>query len=304
MLGSKKSIPTALFVPLGGWGMSFVNKYTKMAAYDLWTFITQSRAGKYSFSEGQQLAVRRQSENADTHANVLKYWDAYNTWHIHYKEDRQPFNAFLCTQRGFFHINLYSWNILKALPAEKPMLSTSIESVYSDLNQNMASSTTADDKRKLEKLQLVCLLNMLLKDLAAIMNFTGYHRVDIPEIFRRMIQGLNSLQDEASIDLKTFKHILDGKPDEWNTAKGFLEKYSDKMSRSSDSVLFYRKHPPSQEESIRTTANMGMVFQYNVNNAIVLSITDEDNRNKLLKESVLMTGEWACVFKLQYFINA
>ena len=48
-------IPPEFIVPIGGYAMSFVNKYTKMAAYDTWNYIR--KRGRYQLYECDDLNV-------------------------------------------------------------------------------------------------------------------------------------------------------------------------------------------------------------------------------------------------------
>jgi hypothetical protein len=288
-------VPAALFVPLGGWGMSFINKYTKMAAYDIWSYV--SRKGKYELSDSDPLTVVTPPTSENHNEIIQNYWGTYNKWHLQYNEDVDPFNAYLCTQRGFFTINLNSWTILKALPSSSPCLAQSIQSIYNTLNRNLSALSSPDDKQNLEKIQLVCLLNLLLKDLFVLNISKG----KAPRLLKQLIKGIHTLKHNKSTELISIQNLFSGNEEEWMEFKGFLEKSID--DNSYRKTFFYRNNPPTQEENISTTGVLGMIFKYTIQDKIVLIATDDGtNRESLLNESVLMTGQWVCVFKLQYYI--
>ena len=291
-----KRIPAAVFVPLGGWGMSFVNKYAKMAVYDMWTMIT--KRGKYNLIQ----VANPQKLTSHKSGDILEIWKTYETWHIYYEEEHQPLNAYMCTQRGFFNINLYSWTILKALPSENPLLCLTLNSIYNELGSKSEAIASDQDKHKLEKLQIVCLLNLFLKDIYSIITFMGFRKSEIPQVFKEIISELKE-QEGKTIelsDLKALFNIRDNKQ-QWLDAKLFLEKYT--VLFYDKDALHYRSLPPSNDENIDITAKLGMVFRYKVNDFMHLSITDQGQKGKILRESVLVSGQWACVFKMEYYME-
>ena len=278
--------------------MSFVNKYTKMAAYDTWNYIR--KRGRYQLYECDDLNVIQ--------TDILKkkdFWDIwtkYNRWHISYDVNLHPFNAYLCTQVGFFAINFYSWTIMKGLPSAKPYLCASDKTYYENLNKEMNSLATTKDNEMLEKMQLFCLLNLLLKDLIAIVNYIGDNAKNkIPKLLNQIVGGLYSFNNsEDKRDFHDIKNIIKGTEDECDQAKVFLNTYSDKMNDSISGKLFYRKEASSTQDKATIVGKIGMVFNYNINNIFILTISDIPRDTKLLNESVLMTGRWCEMFKLQY----
>ena len=144
---------------------------------------------------------------------------------------------------------------------------------------------------------MVCLLNLLLKDLFTLNISKG----KAPRLLKQLIKGLHLLAKTESTELSSIQNLFSGNEEEWMEFKGFLEKSIDENFYGK--TLFYRNNAPTQEENIRTTGVMGMIFKYSIQDRIVLMVTDdENNRESLLKESVLTTGQWLCVLKLQYYI--
>jgi hypothetical protein len=293
------SIPTELFVPIGGLAMSFVNKYVKMAAYDVWSYV--SKKGKYDISQCENFYLVDHPLSQEDN-NILSYWRNYNSWHIYYDIKNNPFNAYLCTQRGFFNINLCYWSIMKGLPSKTPELSDSVKTIYETLNGKMTSNTSEEDIIRLEKVQIICLLNLIIKDLITIVEIIGNGiKSKIPILFKRILKHLYTLNNSDDIsEITQIKAKINASPEECADAKSFLEKYSKNPSISQE--LFYRNNIPNKQEKIRIIENLGMYFDYNINNIFVLSIADSLRDNKFIKESVLRSGKWKKMFKIQYHI--
>jgi hypothetical protein len=292
-------IPTELFVPVGGFAMSFVNKYVKMAAYDVWSYV--SKRGKYDISQCENINTMDPPLSKEDD-NIFSYWVKYNTWHILYDAKNNPFNAYLCTQKGFFNINLCYWSILKGMPSKTPQLSESLKTIYETLNQKMTSSASEGDILCLEKVQIICLFNLIIKDLITIIENIGNGiKSKIPILFKRILKHLNTLNNSDEIyEILEIKKKINASIEECTEAKSFLDKYSKNPIIAQE--LFYRNNIPNKQEKIRIIGNLGMYFDYNINNIFVLSIADSLRDNKFLKETALMSGKWKKAFKIQYHI--
>ncbi len=269
-----------------------------MAAYDTWNWVR--KRGNYPLHDATALNVR--APVAGKTMDFGDHWTKYNTWHILYDVKTNPFNAYLCTTTGFFTINFYSWTILKALPSGAPRLCDSVKIQYESLNANMSTLATEKDNTTLEKIQLLCLLNLLLRDLIVIVNYIGDNaRNTIPKLLTTLVEKISSVNNQQdSQGILHIKKLLKGETDEVLQVKNFLNHYSDKVFHSSHGKLFYRKEDMEIEEKALAVGKLGMVFNYNVNNVFALSIVGTHIKNEILKESVLMTGRWCEVFKLQY----
>lgn len=290
-----KIIPPVIFVPVGGLGMSMVGKYTKRALYDIVHYAIKK--GKYPLVNAP--ALETPMESISEGSEILNIWDEYNRWHVYYKEDSDPLNAYICTGRGFFNINLYSFAILKALPSKNPCLSPNILNIYSELNQGRSGGLVSpDEKVKLEKIQMICLLNLLLKDLCSL----NIKKQRLPEFFMTVIKALNSY-DNTTFEINDFKSRLPSKDNpQWNEARQFLTRNIHQRAGSGKS-FFYANQRQSEVENIKNTGKLGMVFRYSLNERMVLDIIAEDTREKILRESVLMTGQWVYMFKMHYYIT-
>jgi hypothetical protein len=132
--------------------------------------------------------------------------------------------------------------------------------------------------------------------------FMGFRKIEIPQVFKEIINRVKELDGKIIRieDLKALFEVTDNKQ-EWLAAKLFLEKYT--VLIYDKDALHYRSLPPREEDNITITAKLGMVFKYKVNDYLHLSITDQGQKGKILRESVLATGQWACVFKMEYYME-
>jgi hypothetical protein len=298
----KKMIsPYFALVPLGGLALSSVNKYTKEAIYDVWSYM--AKRGNYNLTVPQSklFILSDQQSTNDPGEMLVNIWDKYNTWHIQYNEDLRPLTAYMCTPQGFFHISLATCSILKALPSKEPILSDSVKAIFEELNQAMSNGkATPDEVNTLQRVQIICLLNMMLKDISLILNLSG--RSNVPEFFKRLFRNIRSLshskEGKSFDDIKTT--LFDATAEEMKTAKEFLEVYADRVRGRQG--YFFSSILPSEEVSLRSIGKMGMVFKSSFQR-IVLFISDEAHEDsRFLSESVLKTGQWVKVLSMHYCI--
>jgi hypothetical protein len=75
------------------------------------------KKGDYKLNESESL---NKSMSKEVRNDILGIWNDYDQWYIQYKERVSPLNAYLCTGRGFFNINLSSFVVReKCWPYEK-----------------------------------------------------------------------------------------------------------------------------------------------------------------------------------------
>lgn len=298
----KKNIISPYFalVPLGGLALSSVNKYTKEAIYDVWSYM--AKGGNYNLSAPQnKLYVSSGTQPTNDQSEILsKIWDKYNTWHLDYKDGTRPLTAYICTLQGFFHISLATCSVLKALPSGAPILSESVKTVFEELNTKMSNNSSPDDELTLQRVQMICLLNMMLKDMSLILHVSS--RPNVPEFFKRLFRNIRSWstpdQTKSLIEIKDT--LFKATSDEMQAVKDFLEIYADKLKGSQG--YFFSRNLPNDEVSLRSIGKMGMVFRSSFHK-IVLFLSDEAHEDsRFLSESVLKTGQWVKVLSMHYCI--
>lgn len=287
-------------VVAGGFLASWISPYAKQAMHNVVNFVVNK--GNYHLVEAPWDFVNESDEQKnDDGENTIK---AYARWHITYDEKDSPLTAYVYTQRGFFQISLSSASILKAFPENNPKLSPNILVIYSDMKRKRNSDPTEDEKKKMEKVYWLCLVNMILRDLELILNSSS-KKLQVPEFFKELMNILhdlyaNGLHAEIS---KINESIESIHLDSWKPIRNFLKKNSYRIKYDLKQNTFYKiKSDDKSEENkneIRSTYSLGMVFRYSISK-FVLYMSNQNFQDSGLSESVLKTGQWAKCFSLHY----
>jgi hypothetical protein len=320
--GKKGSITSYIFPVIGGYGMSFVNKYTKRAFYDIWTNIIVNRNGRNSDLQSTSLQSIPASENSDQSLSLvdkmLIFHRIYQSWSIEYDEKNHPFTAYICTKSGFFNLSLCSGQILKAYPSSQPKLSTRIKEICDRLNDAKKSEAGPDISEKLVNVQCICLINMILKDFYAIS--TVLEKEEYPLLLRIIMDRLSRIEKEKkNIVLKDIlTNVLstqDISREILMRFKDYIIRYSAKLKQKTGKELFYREYPfgntssadnqnENEESQINIIGKMGMDLTWDCNKSFKLFLTDVDKDQESIDgPSILSTGHWSNIFQMHYCIT-
>ena len=205
----------------------------------------------------------------------------YQTWRAQSLED-DVLSLYLCTQRGFFCLDLPTCRLMLAMPPERPRLSAPLRALYATLEP--VGPANQDMVNRLARFQLNCILNMLLRDCHAILQRKG-RGSKMPSFVT------------AVMDILEGNAPVQGPLTLWGAAtQDQLEKMRTFLLSAHSGALFFDPITPTPEELADIAAQLGMVFPHDLHGLMLFIQPCKIGPNEGRKG-------WVCKHRLRYHIR-
>ena len=237
-------------------------------------------------------------------------------------DQREPFDLFLMTSRGFFWLHLPTGAILQATPFDQPQISLHIKSMYEEMYQDLFKQPKFEDPtfhesnvKILRRFQLNCLLNMMIQDLHHILKkHPDPAHLPIPAFLKSLLNNLHRYASSSSKGTKSLAQIQaylnSQQPEAVMNVQTFFAGHKHQFKSS----LFYAHvpmeqpdsttiHPKFMQEQEQCVASLGMIFPHFFGQHFLLFIKKEsENTAREMPLQVVRSGAWTHGFKIQYSI--